>query len=110
MLEQVYDEFGGNVNIVYRHFPLSNIHDKAILAAEASESAGAQDAFWAYHDLLFEKQSEWSRLSLEEAQATFVEYARDLGLDADQFQADLESGKYRDQIVSAEQEARAARG
>ena len=108
MLEQVIAELDGEVNLAYRHFPLSNIHDKAILAAEASEAAGAQDAFWEYHDLLFEKQAEWSKLSVDEAQATFVDYAATLGLDEDQFAAALSEGIYREQIETAEQEARAA--
>ena len=104
----MFEEFDGEINIVYRHFPLTNIHDKAVLAAEASEAAGAQGAFWEYHDLLFEKQSEWSRLDVDEAQNTFVEYAKELGLDEGQFQSALDEGIYRDQIETAEQEARAA--
>lgn len=94
------------MRLVYQHLPLSSIHDKARLAAEAAEAAGAQGAFWEYHDLLFEKQSQWANLSVEEAQEIFVGYASELELDAEQFAADLENGTYKDVVLNAENAAK----
>ncbi|MDM7324373.1 MAG: thioredoxin domain-containing protein [Thermus sp.] len=44
----------GQLRISYRHFPLKEIHPQALSAAVAAECAGAQGAFWPYHDLLME--------------------------------------------------------
>src|SRR4051812_39278749 len=41
----------GDVRYVWRHLPLGDVHPHARLAAEASEAAAAQGAFWAMHDL-----------------------------------------------------------
>jgi protein-disulfide isomerase len=48
--------FGDKIRFVYRHFPQSEVHPHAELAAEAAEAAGAQHKFWPMHDLLFENQ------------------------------------------------------
>ena len=50
----------GDVRYVWRHLPLSDVHPHAELAAEASEAAAAQGAFWEMHDLLLDHQGELS--------------------------------------------------
>jgi protein-disulfide isomerase len=50
----------GTIRYVYRHFPLSNVHPHAELAAETAEAAGARGRFWAMHDWLFTHQDELS--------------------------------------------------
>ena len=109
MLESLVAEYGDEINIVYRHFPLSSIHDKAILAAEASEAAGAQGLFWEYHDLLYERQGDWGQKSVEEANDIFVSYAEEIDLDVAQFTADLENGTYHELVLKAEADAQAAK-
>ncbi len=89
MLAQLQKDYPQDVRVVYRHFPLLSIHDKATLATQAAEAAGAQGEFWAMHDLLFERQGEWAALPVEEFQDWLIEQAPDLNLDVDQFQADL---------------------
>jgi cyclophilin family peptidyl-prolyl cis-trans isomerase len=108
VLEQLLNDYDGSLSIVYRHLPLSTIHDKAILAAEASEAAGAQGEFWEYHDLLFERQDDWAGQSLDEARETFVSYAEELALETDQFRADLDEETYREKVEQAQAEAQAA--
>ena len=83
---------------MFRHFPLTSIHDKAILAAEAAEAAGAQGQFWEMHDLIFERQRQWSAASQEEAVDLFVGYAGDLDLDVEAFASALQEGSYRDRV------------
>jgi cyclophilin family peptidyl-prolyl cis-trans isomerase len=98
LLTRLVDEYPDEVQLAYRHFPLDNIHDYAFLAAEASEAAGAQGQFWAYHDALYENQGELNALTDEaEVRAFLIDAADDLGLDVDQFTADLESG-YADRV------------
>jgi protein-disulfide isomerase len=67
---------------VWRHLPLTDVHPRAQLAAEAAEAAARQGAFWEMHDLLFTRQDALRPQDL-------VRYARDLGLNADTFAEDL---------------------
>lgn len=92
-LKALMDIYPDDVRVVYRHFPLASIHDKAIPAAQAVEAAGVQsaDAFWAFHDLLYETQGAWSGYSVEDFAAWVVEVAAELGLDPVQFEADYNS-------------------
>lgn len=89
MLAQLVETHPDDVRVVYRHFPLLSIHDKAALATQASEAAGRQDQFWVMHDLLFERQAEWSEMSVVEFETWLAEQAGALGLDLDQFKSDL---------------------
>lgn len=90
MLAQIQSEYPQDVRLVYRHFPLISIHDKAALASQASEAAGKQDQFWPMHDLLFERQSEWVELTVEQFQDWLIERSGELGMESDQFATDLE--------------------
>lgn len=85
---------------MFRHLPLISIHDKAVLSAEATEAADAQGYFWEMHDLLFDRQAEWSPLSEPQALDVFVGYAEELGLDSDRFRRELADGTHRDKIMS----------
>jgi cyclophilin family peptidyl-prolyl cis-trans isomerase len=89
VLAQLIKEFPNDVRLVYRHFPLMSIHDKAALAAQAAEAAGAQGKFWEMHDLLFAEQGTWSEMSVDEFQTWLVDQAEGLGLDKEQFSTDL---------------------
>ena len=55
-LKELRTEYGNGVGVLYRHFPLTSIHPHAMEAAVASECAGAQGRFEAFHDVLFEEQ------------------------------------------------------
>lgn len=100
LLARLVDEYPDEVQIAYRHFPLDNIHDYAFLAAEASEVAGAQGLFWEYHDVLYENQGEFNALTSEEEVREFlIDAADDLGLDADQFTAELDSGEFAAEVA-----------
>jgi len=105
VLAQLQQEYPDDVRIVYRHFPLVDIHDKAQLAAEASEAAGAQGKFWKMHDLLFEQQAAWVNLPIADFRKSLDDYATQLQLDAAQFAADLDGGKFTPKIQSAYQTA-----
>ena len=102
---RLVDAFPNDVQVVYRHFPLNQIHPNAQKSAEASEAAGAQGAFWPYHDALYEQQSKWSSLDEAGARQFFIDLAAELGLDVDQFTADLDGDVYADYVTALEQEA-----
>jgi len=98
--EYLADVYGDDIRFVYRHLPLTTIHDKAVITAEAAEAAAAQDSFWDMHDLLYERQEEWSQLPEDEMIDQLVTYAEELDLDTDQFRQDLEDHVYRDEIMA----------
>jgi protein-disulfide isomerase len=71
-----------DVRYVWRHLPLTDVHQHAELAAAASEAAAEQGQFWPMHDLLLHHQD-----ALEFAD--LLGYAEQLGLDVDRFADDL---------------------
>jgi Na+/H+ antiporter NhaA len=73
----------GDVRYVWRHLPLSDVHPNAELAAEVSEAAAAQGAFWEMHDLLLDHQGELRPRDLHA-------YAQQLELDPERFRDDLQ--------------------
>jgi Na+/H+ antiporter NhaA len=81
VVRELLSDFG-DVRYVWRHLPLNDVHPHAQLAAEASEAAAAQDAFWEMHDLLLDHQGELKVPDL-------VRYASELGLDGERFINDL---------------------
>jgi Na+/H+ antiporter NhaA len=83
----------GDLRYVWRHLPLNDVHPRAQLAAEASEAAAAQGAFWTMHDLLIEHQDELAPKDL-------IRYAEQLGLDADTFAEDLRSRRWSERVAA----------
>jgi protein-disulfide isomerase len=82
---------------IYYDFPLGGTHVHSFLAARAARCAEEQNKFWEYHDVLFNKQRDWS---FEEAPPvkTFIGYAEDLSLDKKQFAACFQSDKHSDLV------------
>jgi Na+/H+ antiporter NhaA len=72
----------GDVSYVWRHLPLNDVHQSAQIAAEASEAAAEQGAFWGMHDLLLDHQRSLKLPDL-------IGYAAQLGLDTERFEDDL---------------------
>jgi len=77
ILKDIQEKYPEDVRIVYRHFPLVSIHDKATLAAQAAEAAGLQgaDAFWSMHDMLYDTQTAWAMFTVEEFASWLVDQA-----------------------------------
>jgi Na+/H+ antiporter NhaA len=73
----------GDVSYVWRHLPLSDVHARAQLAAEAAEAAAEQGAFWEMHDLLLDHQDRLGPGDL-------VRYAEQLGLNVERFASHLQ--------------------
>jgi cyclophilin family peptidyl-prolyl cis-trans isomerase/protein-disulfide isomerase len=96
------------VRLIYRHFPLLNTHDKASLAGQAAEAAGAQGAFWPMHDLLYARHDEWADLAPQEFTAWLVQAAAELQLDVSRFSDDLAGANYEAQMDAAFELATAA--
>jgi len=86
IVRQLLAESGDQVYLIYRDFPLRDIHPHAQKAAEAAECAADQGKFWAYHDRLFQNQEALTVSDLKR-------YARQVGLDANVFDQCLDSGR-----------------
>jgi protein-disulfide isomerase len=93
IVNQVQLSFSGRLRFVFRHFPLTEVHAHAEIAAESSEFAGAAGLFWDMHDALFENQS---RLSV----TTIFLIGRELGLPETALRNALETGQYRNKVRS----------
>ncbi len=100
IIAQILSEpsIAGNVRFVYRHFPLTNIHNKAMLAAQATQAAAVQGKFWEVHDKIFESQPEWSTKSVADARTQFLALALELGLDRERWERDLDSDAIRGRV------------
>ncbi|NJN53402.1 MAG: thioredoxin domain-containing protein [Anaerolineae bacterium] len=104
-LARLVDAYPEHVQVIYRHFPLNQIHANAQKTAEAAEAAGAQGKFWEYHDALFATQNEWKSLEAPALRDYLVEMAAEFELDAEQFARDLDDGRFAGYVAAAEQEA-----
>ena len=96
ILEEMVAEFGNNLRVTFRHFPLPN-HQHALRAASATEAAGMQGKFWQMHDLIYEHQKDWK--DLFDVRPVFDGYAREIGIDVDRFNRDLASSQVQQRII-----------
>jgi protein-disulfide isomerase len=87
-LKKLKQEFGANLNFVFRNLPLTTIHKNALAAAQAAEAARMQDRFWEMHDFLYENQGLWQ--DDINPKAIFLKQAADLGLDTARFRRDMD--------------------
>ncbi|MCC6750720.1 MAG: thioredoxin domain-containing protein [Deltaproteobacteria bacterium] len=82
---------GPYVRLCFKNLPLRKIHKQAQLAAQAALAANKQGRFWPMHDKLFDNQTALDRDDL-------LGYAKELGLDARRFKADLDSSAVKAQV------------
>lgn len=86
-LSEILAHYGDDVRLVFRQFPLENIHPAAFTSAEASLCAREQDKFWELHDAMYSDQEALSAADLKGT-------AMRLGMDSERFDRCLDTGKY----------------
>jgi protein-disulfide isomerase len=86
------------VRYVFRHFAF--LGQESLWAAEATECAADQQHFWAFHDRVFETQVPQHNVG-NFSIANLEKIAGNLGLDRNQFNTCLESGRYAPYIQQA---------
>ena len=91
VVEAVRLRLGNQLRFVWRQFPLEQVHPLARQAAEASEAAGAQAAFWAMHEALL---SDPMRLESDD----LIQHARDNGIDEYRFRGELQDHTYAPEV------------
>jgi protein-disulfide isomerase len=94
----VLQEYDGRVRLIYKDFPLPS-HGLAIVASEAARCAGAQGAYWPYHDMLFRRQPHFERDDL-------VSYAIELNLARERFERCLDDHTFLASVNSDYAEGR----
>ncbi|MBP7992803.1 MAG: thioredoxin domain-containing protein [Candidatus Magasanikbacteria bacterium] len=98
LLKRLGEEHGKDVRIVYRHFPLDQIHPNARAAARASEAAGLQGKYFEMQAALFNTQGTWG--TDKTPHIFFEDLAFSVGLDVTKFKADLNSTAVSDKVNS----------
>ncbi|HUB38570.1 MAG TPA: Na+/H+ antiporter NhaA [Streptosporangiaceae bacterium] len=93
VVRELLADYGDDLRYVWRHLPLTDVHPYAPLAAEASEAAARQGKFWAMHDQLLDHQGALTPKDL-------MRYAAEIGLNAEQFTADMRKGAGAGKIAS----------
>ncbi len=93
VLRRMAQVYGGSVRVIFRDYPLVDIHPEALLAAEAGGCANEQGQFWAFHDKVFASQTDLSRASL-------IDYAGQVGMSKQKFESCLNSGKYGEEVAN----------
>lgn len=94
--ENILPKYDGKIKFVFLNYPLPQIHDNAQSAAQAAEASALQGKFWQMHDILYERQKEWEKL--KDPKGKFESYAREIGINVDQYKQDYASQKVIDII------------
>lgn len=95
LVEQLHTEFPNDLRIVYKYFPLRQIHFQAQDAAQAAEAAGLQGKFWEMYNVLYKTQNDWANSA---GLSPFDIYATQIGLDMTKFHADESSSVVKNRI------------
>jgi protein-disulfide isomerase len=90
-LKKLRETYGDKLRIVWKDFPLTQIHPQAFKAGEAAHCAGDQGKYWEYHDRLFANQQQLLPDDLKK-------HAGEIGLDAAAFGSCLDSSKYGERV------------
>ncbi|MCU0667144.1 MAG: DsbA family protein [Patescibacteria group bacterium] len=89
--EQVYEKYKDSVKFRFRHYPIESSHPNTRAAHRAAEAAGKQGKFFEMANILFINQQQWYTQATNSPIAIFEVYAKDLGLNIDQFKSDFAS-------------------
>jgi protein-disulfide isomerase len=89
IVSQLREKYKSEITFQFRNFPLTEIHQNALIAARSAEAAGLQNKFWEMHDLIYQNQRSWE--SSPNASKIFEDFATQLGLNVDRFREDVKS-------------------
>lgn len=94
-VKRLLTDFSGQINYVFRNYPLSQ-HANAPISAYAAEAAGLQGKYWQMHDKIYESTGEW--VASTDAKSIFIGYAGVLGLDVKKFTSDIDSNDVKNKV------------
>lgn len=91
VVKQLLSDFEGKLRFNFRHFPLSQVNQYAMKAAEAAVGAAREGKFWEMHDILFTNRRHLGTISLKG-------YAREIGITDKRFLDNLVNSTYSWQV------------
>lgn len=102
LVKQVEAQYQDQIQFQFRNLPLTQIHKNAFAAARAAEAASLQGKFWEMHDKLYENSDPngatgWV-VSNNPLDDYFVDFAKQIGLNVNQFRTDYASSQVNDAI------------
>jgi len=92
VMHQIVDEYDGQVVWVYKQFPIAS-HPLGMPGAIATECANEQGKFWEMSDMIFANQDTLT-------EASFEEYAEELGLNLEAYQSCVADERYYEKILT----------
>lgn len=95
MIEKIKEEYGDNILIVARYFPLPG-HQYSKQSASVVEASGQQGKYWEMSNIMYERQDAWS--ASNDTTEIFESYAREINLDMEKFAMDIKSQTTKDRI------------
>jgi protein-disulfide isomerase len=93
VVEHLLVDHAQEIRFAFRHFPLSEVHPHAQVAAEAVEAAGAQGRFWPYYATIYAQPNDLSR-------PTLLRHAEELGLDLARFENELDTHAHLPRVLA----------
>jgi protein-disulfide isomerase len=101
-VNQILKDYGNKIYFVYRFFPLTELHQNAMIAAQTGYAAYKQGKFFEMADILFNKQTDWQGVA--DPTAVFETYAASLKLDLQKFKTDINSQDTKNFVQSEQNE------
>ncbi len=89
-------KYQDKILFVFKNFPLVDLHKNAQTSAQSVEAAALQGKFWEMHNIVYENQKDWE--NEKDPNGKFEDYARQIGLNIDQWKKDRDSAKVKDLI------------
>ncbi len=100
LVATVLEQYGDAVQLVFRNYPLKDIHPNAQAAAQFAEAAAEQGVFWEVHDALFAHQAEWADIAnQDELVQAFIGYTEGLEVDTVLLQETMNDTTVLDRIT-----------
>lgn len=87
IVKKLLEDYSDDIKFVFRHFPLTKIHQRAQKAAEASVAAAQAGKFWDMHNMLFANRKHLGTVSLKE-------YAKEVGVENKKLLTELVDSVY----------------
>jgi protein-disulfide isomerase len=91
IVKRLQKEFGDSFRLIFRNFPLADMHPHAEAAAEVAEALALQGKFWEIHDTIYENQGDLSTEAL-------MRYINDVGADVERATKDIQGGAPRKRV------------